>query len=162
MPVPAPLPTAAPPVTYASIATPLILGTASLIAFVSVRNTSIADRVRAANLQVIDPKTPAGRRKNLVEGQILGLCHRYISSTYALLVLLFSFVAFVVMGALDARARAGATTAFGCGVVLGGAGFILTLYEVFTSRQTLDADTAYATAVYEETLRPSAETPPSP
>ena len=135
-----------PSMDYASIATPLILGTASVIAFVSVRSTSIADRIRGADREIILADTTVARRKNLLL-QVHGLKRRYTASTYALLLLLFAFAAFVIMGALNATLHHGAIAAFGIGAVLGVVGFGLTLYEVMTSGRTLFADTEYAELV---------------
>jgi len=144
------------------ISTPLILGSASLIAFVSVRSTSLSDRIRDADREVIAPTTTPARRRNLVEDQIRGLKFRYECSNYALFFLLFSFVAFVAMGTLagTTAARSGAAVALGIGILLGAAGFGLILYEVLASKRTLFADTAYAEAVYRESMEASVT--PSP
>src|SRR5438045_3002733 len=82
------------------ISTPLIVGNASLIAFVSVRSASISDRIREADREVITLMTTPARRKNLVERQIRPLKRRYVSSNYALICLLLAFIAFVAMAAL--------------------------------------------------------------
>jgi hypothetical protein len=145
------------------ISTPLILGSASLIAFVSVRSTSLSDRIRDADREVIAPTTTPARRRNLVEEQIRNLKFRYECSNYALLFLLFSVVAFVAMGTLAGTAGArssAATIAFGTGILLGAAGFGLILYEVLASKRTLFADTAFAEAVYRESMETGAT--PSP
>jgi len=134
---------------FATIASPIILGCASLIAFVSVRSTSIADRIRNADKEIVDSATVPERRHNLL-GQVRCLQHRYVADTYAMAALLLSFVAFVAMGALDAFARNAACIAFAFGCVCGGIGFLLTLYEVFTAPRTLLSDIAYAEAVARE------------
>lgn len=141
---------------YATIASPLIIGAASVIAFVSIRATSISDRIRTAVHESIATDTPPERRKNLI-GQLRGLKRRYSASTYALLFLLLSFASFVTMAALNAASRHSAAAAFAVGFTFGVLGFLLTLYEVLTSSRTLFADTRYAEQVFSETAPLSAD-----
>jgi hypothetical protein len=134
---------------FATIASPVILGVASLVAFVSVRSTSIADRVRSADREIVDAATVPERRHNLL-AQVRGLQRRYVADTYAMMALLLSFVGFVAMGALDAFATNAACVAFALACIAGIVGFVLALYEVFTAPHTLNADIAYAEAVARE------------
>lgn len=133
------------------ISAPLILGSASLVAFVSVRSTSIAGLLREIDREVIAPATTQARRRNLVERQMRPLKRRYQSDTVALVCLLLSFVAFVTMGAFagGAETTGAAALALGAGMLLGLVGFALVLFEVATSPHTLFADTAFAEEVYE-------------
>lgn len=135
------------------ISTPLILGSASLIAFVSVRSASISDRVREANREVIAPGTTPARRHNLMQRQIPVLKRRYLASQYALLFLLLAFIAFVVMATLFGLmypATSASEIALFAGIGFALIAFALTLYEVAISGSTLTADIEYAESVYRD------------
>jgi hypothetical protein len=141
-------------IDFSSIQTPLILGSASLIAFLSVRGANIAERIRSADKEIVDAATVPERRKNLLF-QVHGLRDRYLADTYATVALLLSFASFVAMAALAPFEHEWATAAFGIGIVAGVIGFCLTLYEVVTSKTTLFADIAYAQAVADAKAPPS-------
>ena len=139
---------------FSAIATPSVLGSASLLAFISVRSTSIAERIRSADREIVDSASAPERRKNL-QLQVRGLRHRYLADTYGMLALLVAFAAFIAMDALAPISNGGAVSAFAVGIITGFAGFILTLYEVVTSPITLFADIAYAEAVTRNDAPPS-------
>lgn len=145
------------PTDFSLIASPVILGVASLIAFVSVRSTSIADRVRSADKEIVEAATVPERRKNLL-AQVHGLRSRYVADTYAMACLLIAFVAFVAMGVLNKMSPQGALGAFAVGTSFGVSGFILALYEVVTAKNTLLIDIEYAAAVARDIQRPNLPT----
>lgn len=142
------------------ISTPLILGSASLIAFISVRSASISDRIREANREVIAPNTTLARRKNLVERQIRRLKRRFMFSNYALLCLLLAFIAFVAMAALSglmSPSKEAPIAALYVGIAFAAVAFGMTLYEVTISSGSLLADTEFAEAVYYSQLETQAQ-----
>ncbi len=139
---------------FKSLFVPMVVGCASLIAFLSVRNASISDRIRKSNDEIIKSKNnrlPDGRVDNLVK-QINLFKPRYRRNNQALnsaiIAILFFFVWMICLVAAQRFPEIplwwGVWLTFSCGFVCLAVGLWFTYNEIHQSHETLNADIEFA------------------
>ena len=135
---------------FASVFTPLTLGSASLLVMLTARNASLSDRVRSATRLINDdhPDMEMLRRVNLLD-QIDQFRQRYIFNEMAVGTLACALMLFVLMNLFaGSHSLTIAAILFYCGLTAAGFGFLLTGADIYRGMQTLDLEVQYAKRLY--------------
>ena len=129
------------------VVTPLVLGCASLIVSLGSWNMSISDRARANAKLLIEGGLDEKRRGNLRTQNTI-FRERYTFNQFALGFQFVSLATFLVMAVANASGLMGWTRfCFLFGSVLLVCGFLLTLFDIYRSQETLFLEIGFADTV---------------